>query len=50
MKEVFMFLTLQGENFDLPVRENEFDCSFWRVYNDDNEELLILPFGELMFT
>jgi hypothetical protein len=31
MKEVFMFLTLQVKILIYQYRENEFDCSFWRV-------------------
>jgi uncharacterized metal-binding protein YceD (DUF177 family) len=36
-----------GEDFDLPIKGNmNLIVRFGEEYNDDNEELLILPFGE----
>jgi uncharacterized metal-binding protein YceD (DUF177 family) len=38
---------MTGENFDLPVKgKMNLIVRFGEEYNDDNEELLILPFGE----
>jgi uncharacterized metal-binding protein YceD (DUF177 family) len=38
---------LTNEDFDLPIQGNlKLIVRFGDVYNDDNEELLILPFGE----
>jgi hypothetical protein len=32
---------LTSEDFDLPIRGNEINCSFGEEFNNDNEELLI---------
>ncbi len=38
---------LTGEDFDLPIKgKMKLIVRFGEVFNDDNEELLILPFGE----
>jgi uncharacterized metal-binding protein YceD (DUF177 family) len=37
---------LTSEDFDLPIKVNEIIVRFGEEFNDDNEELLILPFGE----
>lgn len=38
---------MTGENFDLPIKgKMNLIVRFGEEYNDDNEELLILPFGE----
>jgi len=44
---IYVPCDLTGENFDLPVQGNmNLIVRFGEEFNDDNEELLIVPFGE----
>ena len=44
---IYVPCDITGENFDLPVQGNmNLIVRFGEEFNDDNEELLIVPFGE----